>query len=69
MNSESARVAGFEIEFRKKIGNMTSSSGLLYPLQAGFNFAYLYSVIDLGEDAGINTNQVRPLQGCLALSS
>ncbi len=63
MNTKDAKIAGFEIEFRKKISNLMTSDNILSPLQLGFNFAYLYSLIDLGDEAGINTNAVRPLQG------
>lgn len=63
INSKSARVAGFEIEFRKQFSNIGTESNIFSPLQVGLNFAYLYSQIDLGESAGINTNRLRPLQG------
>jgi hypothetical protein len=53
LNSDNAKVAGFEIEAKKKIRS----------IYMGLNFAYLYSRIDLGDDVGINTNSLRPLQG------
>lgn len=53
MNTDNAKVGGFEIELKKKIGD----------IYLGFNFAYLYSQINLGENIGINTNSIRPLQG------
>lgn len=53
MNTDNAKVGGFEIETRKKINEIS----------LGFNFAYLYSQIDLGDNIGSNTNSIRPLQG------
>ncbi|MCD4770662.1 MAG: outer membrane beta-barrel family protein, partial [Bacteroidales bacterium] len=63
MNTKDATISGFEIEFRKKISNLLTSDNFMSPLQAGINFAYLYSRIDLGDNVGINTNAVRSLQG------
>lgn len=36
-------IAGFEIEFRKKISILMTSDNILSPLQLGFNFTYSYS--------------------------
>ncbi len=63
MNTKDAKLSGFEVEFRKKIANLMTSENFISPLQLGINFAYLYSRIDLGDEVGINTNAVRPLQG------
>lgn len=71
VNSESATVAGVEFELRKKLTSFASisDSSFLGAWSVGFNAAYLYSQVNIGDSVIVNgasaiqTNNKRPLQG------
>lgn len=71
VNAASATNRGFEIDYYRSLGSVAQSRFLPGVLQRvpwadlylGFNYAWIDSEIDLGENSGISTNQVRPLQG------
>lgn len=59
-NAESATNFGFEFEFFKELGFFGS---FWEPFYISANFSWIDSEIDLGENSGGQTNNVRPLQG------
>ncbi|MGD1843978.1 MAG: TonB-dependent receptor domain-containing protein [Salibacteraceae bacterium] len=69
VNSESATVAGLELELRKKLSSFYGDSTFLGAWSVGFNASYLYSQVTIGDSVtvggatAIQTNNDRPLQG------
>lgn len=59
-NAESAEVAGVELEFLKKLGDV---SEVLDPFFIQGNFTFLDQELVTGDNADAPTNDVRPLQG------
>lgn len=59
-NARAARNFGFELEFRKNLAFIDEKVRDLY---VAANAAFIFSRIDLGDNTGVQTNDVRALQG------
>ena len=59
-NAEGATLLGAELEARAGLKHLAP---VLSPFRVGANFSLIYSRIQLGPDAAIQTNPARPLQG------
>lgn len=62
-NAESADNLGTEVEFRKSLGLGASPPSWLSDTYLSGNAAFIRSQVDLGDNAGNQTSDVRPLQG------